>query len=120
MKFKLDFGVFGKISKGVAMAMELKQYLALYESLKTLIPLAMECKKAAEIPCKNFLIELKKKTAEARKVAAGTENKADDLVMDFIDGLADKLLEVFHCADDYEKLSAMDEAVKPVPGNNPH
>ena len=113
MKWKIDLSMFGKINKAVATVMELKKYLALYESCKTLLPLVLEVRRAATIPCINLLIEFRKKVAEAEAVAAASENKIDDQISAVIAKAADKLLEFFHADDDYKKLSALDKATAP-------
>lgn len=113
MNWKIDFSMFGKLNKAVATVMELKKYLALYESCKTLLPLVIECKKAATIPCINLLIEFRKKIAEAEAVAASSENKIDDQISAVLAHAADKLLEFFHADDDYQKLSVLDKKVEP-------
>jgi len=113
MKLKLNFNIFGKISNAVAIAMELKKFLALWESCKSLAPLFIECRKAVQVPLVNLLIEFRKKVAEAEALAAETENKNDDMVIGWLADIADGVLAFFHADDDYARLSELDDAAKP-------
>ena len=109
---KLNFGIFSKIGNAVAIALELKKFLALWESCKSLIPLFLECRKAVAIPLVNLLIEFRKKIAEGEEVAAGTKNKTDDMIMGWLAAFADQILEFFHADDDYQRMVELDNAVK--------
>ena len=110
---KLNFNVFSKIGNAVAIALELKKFLALWESCKTLLPLFLECRRAVAVPLVNLLIEFRKKVAEGEEVAAGTKNTTDDMLMGWLAGFADQVLEFFHCLDDYQEMKKLDDAVKP-------
>ena len=112
MKLKLNFGIFGKVSKAVAIAMELKKFIALWESCKSLLPLFLECRKAVAVPLVNLLIEFRKKVAEAEVLAASTPNKVDDMMVGVLASVADQVLEFFHCLDDYQEMKKLDDAVK--------
>ena len=113
MRFKINFGIFKKINNAVAVALELKKYLALWESCHSLLPEWIKLRDAIAVPLVNLLIEFRKKVAEAEAIADETESKLDDKVIGAIAGVADQVLEFFHCQDDYKKLSDLDKAVKP-------
>lgn len=110
---KLNFGIFSKIGKAVAVAMELKKFIALYESCKSLLPLFLECRKAVAVPLVNLLIEFRKKVAEAEVLAASTPNKVDDMIIGWLAGFADQVLVFFHADDDYLRMKKLDDAAKP-------
>jgi len=110
---KLNFNVFGKIGNAIAIAMELKKFLALWQSCKSLTPLFFECRKAVAVPLVNLLIEFRKKVAEAEVVAAETKNKTDDMLIGWLASFADQVLEFFHADDDYLRMVALDDATKP-------
>ena len=113
MKFKLNFGIFNKVHTAIAVALELKKYLALWESCKTLLPEWIALRDAVAVPLVNLLIEFRKKVAEAEALAAETENKADDVAIGWLAGVADQVLVFFHAHDDWKRLSELDDAPKP-------
>ena len=109
---KLNFGIFNKINNAVALALELKQYLALWEDCKTLKPEFDICLESIRTPLRNLMIEFRKKVARAELTAAATKTTIDDKFVGIIANGADKAMVVFHCKDDYDKMVELDNAVK--------
>ena len=109
---KFNFGVFGKINTGIAIALELKQYLKLWEDCKTLKPEFMACVEAVRAPFRNLLIEFRKKVASAEATAEATKNTTDDKVVAIIANAADKLMVLCHADDDYKRMTELDKLVE--------
>jgi len=74
-----------------------------------------------KVPAANFLIAIKKETANLKALAATTDldgdgintNDIDDKAIGAVDSFVDSLIEVFHLKDEYEKLIALDKATEP-------
>ena len=113
MKWKIDLSKFSKIHDFIAVVLELKKYLALIKSCKSLVPLAKETWMAASAPLANFVLEFRKKVAEFETLAEQTSGKLDDWIVGVIAYVADTILSLFSLMDDYQRLVELDDATKP-------
>jgi len=113
MKWKIDLSKFSKIHDFIAVVLELKKYLALLKSCKSLIPLAKESWMAASAPLSNLVIEFRKKVAEFEVLAEQTPNKFDDWLIGLIASAADSFLSLFSLLDDYQRMIELDKNVDP-------
>lgn len=106
------------IFKGLA---SIPNIIAMFQNLSKYLAVLHMIRNGLKIPAANFLIAIKKETANLKALAATTDlngdgintNDIDDKVIGGVDSFVDNIIEVFHLRQEYEKLISLDKAVEP-------